>query len=107
MLLVQWDEVAAFERAAQLRAAGIDVEVECHDGADAYRKARQGKPDVIVLDLDHRPSHSWQTARPLAKSKSPPRLMFVGGDAAAKARAAKEAPAAAFVDAKRLTDELV
>lgn len=103
---MQWDEAAASERAASLRASGHEVALECHDGAEAYRKARQDPPDVVVLDLDHKASHSWQTARPLAKAKLATRLIFLGGDQAARARAAKEAPKATFVAAEDLEEAL-
>jgi DNA-binding response OmpR family regulator len=97
VLLVQWDVTAAKQRAERLRAAGHEVLCESEDGAEAYRKARHERPDVVVLDLAHKPSHSWQTARPLAKGKTPPALIFVAGNQAAKNRAAKEAPSARFV----------
>jgi len=69
VLLVGWDPAAATERAAALRGAGHEVTVESSDGAAAYRIARQQHPDVVVLDLAVRPSHSWQTARPLASTR--------------------------------------
>ena len=107
VLLVQWDETAAAKRAERLRGRGLEVTLECRDGAEAYRKARQGRPDVVVLDLDHKPSHSWQTARPLTKSAGAPRLVFVGGDADTRSRAAQHVPAATFVDPDQLESALV
>jgi AmiR/NasT family two-component response regulator len=106
VLLVQWDEVSAAQRAAEIAAEGHQVMTESRDGAEAYRKARLERPDVVVLDLDHKASHSWQTARPLAKAKTSPTLVFVGGDEAARARAAREAPAATFVDPAALSSVL-
>jgi DNA-binding response OmpR family regulator len=96
ILLVQWNHVAAALRADRLRHAGFDVLCETEDGAQAYRIARAEQPDVVVLDLNDKPAHSWQTARPLAKLAKPPRLVFVGGSDDARQRAAREAPNAAF-----------
>lgn len=97
VLLVQWDEEAAAQRIERLKRAGHDVLCETQDGAEAYRIARGEQLDAVVLDLDTKPSHSWQIARPLAKLAQAPRLIFVGGGDKARQRAAKEAPAAAFV----------
>jgi DNA-binding response OmpR family regulator len=106
ILLVQWDEEAANRRAVQLRDAGFEVLCETEDGANAYRTARREQPDAVVLDLDQKPSHSCQTARPLAKPSSPPRIIFVGGDESARSRAAQLAPAATFVDPDELKSAL-
>ena len=95
ILLVEWDRSNADRRMAELRARGHTVDVEASDGQNAYRLARTLKPDVVVLDLAVKPSHSWQTARPLA-TRSGPRLIFVDGDAAAQAKAHQQAPTALF-----------
>ena len=105
ILLVQWDPDAAARRAESLRAHGHVVDVETVDGAGAYRKVRKGKPDVVVLDLAVRPSHSWQTARPLATT-SGPRLVFVDGTDEARAKAGQHAPNATFVSGADLLDSL-
>lgn len=97
ILLVQWDEDAAASRAERLRSAGFEVLCESKDGAEAYRTARRDQPEVVVLDLDHKPSHSWQTARPLADLANPPGIVFVGGTNDARQRAAKQAPGAMFI----------
>lgn len=98
---MQWDATAAAERAGVLRGAGHEVTVESHDGAAAYRIARRERPDAVVLDLAERPSHSWQTARPLASGRGP-RLIFVDGSDQARERARQQAPAATFTTTQDL-----
>jgi AmiR/NasT family two-component response regulator len=107
ILLVQWNEAAAASRAERLRGAGFEVLCESQDGANAYRTARRDQPEVVVLDLDEKPSHSWQTARPLAKLANPPRLVFVGGTEDARQRAADQAPGAAFIADDELEQALL
>jgi AmiR/NasT family two-component response regulator len=97
ILLVQWSKEAAASRAERLRSAGFEVLCESQDGAEAYRTARRDRPEVVVLDLDQKPAHSWQTARPLAKLANPPRLVFVGGTDDARQQAARQAPGATFI----------
>lgn len=106
ILLVQWDADAAARRAQRLRAHGHVVDVESADGARAYRTARAAKPDAVVLDLAVRPSHSWQTARPLA-TRTGPKLIFVDGTAQAREKAREQAPDAIFVSDVDLLDALV
>jgi AmiR/NasT family two-component response regulator len=103
---VQWDEGAASRRSVQLKDAGFEVLCETEDGADAYRTARRELPDAVVLDLDHKPGHSRQTARPLAELADPPLIVFVGGEQEVRAKAAEQVPTASFVDAEGLKGEL-
>ena len=105
ILLVQWDAAAGADRAEVLRSVGHEVTVESSDGAAAYRIARQQRPDAVVLDLALRPSHSWQTARPLASDRKL-RLIFVDGTPEARERAKLHAPDATFTTTDGLLDTL-
>jgi DNA-binding response OmpR family regulator len=105
VLLVEWDRHAADERAARLQEAGHQVLVESDDGGRAYRTARAEKPAAVVLDLRVRPSHSLQTARPLA-SASGPQLIFVDGTDHDRDRAAELASAAIVTTSDRLATVL-
>jgi DNA-binding response OmpR family regulator len=62
LFLFQWDPEQAAARAGALRAAGWNVEVESADGARGVRRVLDVKPDLIVLDLAVRPSHSRESA---------------------------------------------
>ena len=106
VLLVQWNAEAAAERAERLEQAGHVVTCETKDGREAYRKARQDDPEVVVLDLDQKAAHSRHTAAALAELSEPPRIVFVGGIEDARERAAREVPSAEFVADDELEEAL-
>ena len=106
VLLVQWNAQAAAERAKRLDEAGFVVTCETKNGREAYRKARQEEPDVVVLDLDEKAAHSRHTAAALSELSQPPRIVIVGGLEDARERAAKEAPGAEFVADDELENAL-
>lgn len=101
ILVVQWDYPAARQRAAELREAGHDVAIEANDAGAAYRKARSDLPDVIVLDLEHRPSSTRHAIRALSRLFGN-RLVFVGGAAHQRDRASRQAPEGVFTTGDRL-----
>ena len=105
ILLVEWDSESADVRADELREAGHSVITECHDGAAATASVRLHRPDAVIIALATRPSHSWQTARPLA-GRLGARLIFVDGDYTTRDRAAGIAPHATFATADTLLDVL-
>ena len=65
LFLFHWDKNTAADRAEQLRADGWKVEVESEDGARGGGKVLKDPPDVIVMDLSRKPSHSRETANGL------------------------------------------
>ncbi|HLA97103.1 MAG TPA: hypothetical protein VJL34_01515 [Anaerolineales bacterium] len=91
LFLFQWHEESAQQRARELREAGWEVEVEWEDGARGGNNVRANPPDLIVMDLARRPSHSRETAdwlRSLKATRHIP-IVFVDGteEAIAKTKA--------------------
>lgn len=70
LLLVCFDPVRAEARAAALTGLHHGVDVETEDGERAYRAARQGRPDAVVVDLGVRPSHGHALLAPLASQRA-------------------------------------
>ena len=108
LFLIHWDAAAAEARAAALRAAGWQVEVESEDGAGACRRIAAEPPDVIVADLAKRPSHSRETVRHLQAMKSTRNIpvFFVDGAQADIDKAREKAPGAAFTTWECLPEAL-
>ncbi len=81
LFLFQWDAAAAKKRADSLRAAGWTVEVESQDGARGCRAVLNHPPDIILLDLAKRPSHSRATAEGVRGYKTGRRIpmLFIDG----------------------------
>lgn len=84
VFLFDWDEEAAERRAAVMRQAGFEVDVETHDGARGCRAVLACPPDAVVLSLEKRPSHSRETAGAIRGCKAGRRIpmLFLGGSAA-------------------------
>ncbi len=55
VFLFDWDEEAAEKRAAVMRKAGCEVDVETRDGARGCRAVLACPPDAVVLSLEKRP----------------------------------------------------
>jgi len=84
LFLFQWDPDAAEKRAAALRAAGWTVEVESSDGARGGRAVLNHPPDLILLDLAKKPSHSRATAEGIRGFKAGRQIpmLFIDGSPA-------------------------
>jgi CheY-like chemotaxis protein len=98
LFLIQWSKEAARQRAAELREEGWTVAVESEDGGRAYKKIRQNPPDVIVIDLSEKPSHSREVALALhdvKASRDIPVVFIEGSDEAREATRAR-LPSAVF-----------
>jgi len=81
LFLFEWNEDAAEVRAALLRADGWEVETESADGARGVKRIAEWGPDVVVLDLFLKASHSQESAAAL-RSRSITRdipIVFVDG----------------------------
>ena len=109
LFLVQWNEVAAQSIAAALRAQGWRVEIETEDGHRAHRMIRRYVPDIVIVDLSHRPSHGRETARSLqavAATRAMP-VVFVGGEEKAREVTRALLPDAVFTTPAQLEQVLV
>jgi CheY-like chemotaxis protein len=61
--VVSWDEDDAIHLASVLSEGGWLVALEHADGGKAWKRIKEGKPDVVVLDMRRRPSHSRELLR--------------------------------------------
>lgn len=91
LFLFQWDSVSARLRVKELRAAGWKVTVESEDGARGGNKVKVNPPDVVVMDLARRPSHSRETAEGLRWLKATRHIPIVFVDGAEEALAKTKA----------------
>lgn len=104
VFLIQWDTASAAVRAAQLRAAGWEVETESEDGGRAYAGVRVNLPDVVVVDLARKPSHGRITAAALrgAKQFRELAIIFVDGEGEQLAKTRTAIPDGVFVRSEAL-----
>ena len=106
VFLVAWDAPAAEERAATLRAANFDVDVEYQDGEAAYKRMAAGLPDVAVFDLSIRPFHGLATAKAVAGLKGAADTTFIFLSARDRSRALVAVPSAHFTTSEGLLPAL-
>ena len=67
--VVAWDEDAAIDIAARLSEAGWMVALEHADGLKAWKRIKEGRPDVVVVDMARRPAHSRELIRSMGQRK--------------------------------------
>ena len=81
LFLFEWDAAAAAARAAALREAGWQVELETSDVARGVRRVLDLKPLAVVLDLGRRPSYSREAAVSIRAFRASRRqfLIFLDG----------------------------
>jgi CheY-like chemotaxis protein len=104
IVLVQWDEPEGRRRAEQLEAEGWQVLLESEDGGRAYKVIRAERPDAVVVDLARRPSHGREVGRSLRQTRATRDLpmVFVDGDADARAQVAAQVSGAVFAASAEL-----
>src|SRR4051812_33136712 len=80
--IVSWDEDDAIELASVLSEAGWIVALEHSDGTRAWKRIKDGKPDVVVVDMRRRPAHSRELLRVMGNRKHTSSIPIVqlGGD---------------------------
>lgn len=101
---VHWDCDEARSNAESLRADGHEVEIECRDGAAAWKALEARRPDVLVVSLERLPSHGRRTAAAVHERSALHGLpvIFVGGDPEKLEVARREFPEARFLASGRL-----
>ena len=79
---MSWDEDDAIHLASLLSDAGWIVALEHADGNRAWKRIKEGKPDVVVVDMGRRPSHSRELLRAMGQRKYTAAIpvVQVGGD---------------------------
>ena len=82
VLLIYRDPAEAAERAARLRALGLDAAPYQSLGAQGFRSISQDPPQVILIDLIRQPSYGKTMALLLSERKSLASIpvVFVEGD---------------------------
>ena len=80
--VVSWDEDDAIDLASRLSDAGWVVALEHADGLRAWKRIKEGRPDVVVVDMSRRPSHGRELLRSMGQRKhtSAIPVVQVGGD---------------------------
>lgn len=113
VFLIHWQEGEAFRMAEMLATAGwVVAGIETEDGGRAYQLVKEIRPDVLVVDLSHKPGHGRRTAEAICSLKAFHTLpvLFVGGSEREIERARRAIPDGVFTDEVGVTavlDELM
>lgn len=67
--VVVWDEDAAIDLAGRMSEAGWIVAIEHGDGLRAWKRIKDSRPDVLVVDMERRPSHGRELLRTMGQRK--------------------------------------
>lgn len=108
VFLVEWNPPTAEARARQIRKDGWEVEFECEDVHNAFKRIKDSLPNVVVIDLAKKPSYSRQIAMSLLDSKETRNipLVFIDGDDEDVEFLRKDFPNAVFTVPTALLSEL-
>ncbi|HEX4119780.1 MAG TPA: hypothetical protein VH619_04050 [Verrucomicrobiae bacterium] len=104
LFLFQWEREGGLARATALAKEGWEVEMEFEDGARGHKNLKAFGPDVVVLDIAKRPSHSREVGRALRQAKSyrETPFVFVDGSDEDIAKTKLKVPAAIFTTSGEL-----
>lgn len=108
LILFEWDAERGAKRAEMLRKAGWMVTVESEDGKRGCGLVLNEKPDVVLLDLSRKPSHSRATGegiRGYRAGKGIP-LVFLDGTDEDKKKTTERVKGAIFVASEMLLKRL-
>ncbi|HEY1716711.1 MAG TPA: hypothetical protein VGH42_00265 [Verrucomicrobiae bacterium] len=70
LFLFHWEKDGATARAAELTAAGWQVEMEFEEGSRGCKNLKAFAPDVVVFDIAKKAVHSRECGRALRNAKS-------------------------------------
>ncbi len=108
LFLFQWDKQSAAAWAVELTADGWLVEMEFEEGSRGCRNLKAFAPDIVVLDIAKKPSHSREVGRALRRTKSlrETPFIFVDGTDEDISKVKEKVPAAIFTTSSRLKKTL-
>lgn len=108
IFLFEWDKQSAHTTIQQLQMNGYVVHVESENGARGSKRVITDKPDVILFDLAHKPSHSYETAEALRWRKDCKHIpmIFLNGTNAIKEKTQKKVADAVFITTDQILDTL-
>ena len=108
IFLVHWNKEEAETFAADLRAQGWQVDLECEEGARGGGAIKQDPPDAVIIYLTRLPSHGRATAEYLVQTKSTRSIpiIFVGGESEALAKTKTKIPNGIFIQGDQLQKTL-
>ncbi len=69
VFVVSWDEDEAIDLASRLSEAGWIVALEHADANKAWKRIKDAKPEVVVVDMSRRPAHSKELLRLMGQRK--------------------------------------
>jgi DNA-binding NarL/FixJ family response regulator len=108
LFLFQWDEEPAGKRVAELIDIGWKVELEFEEGSRGCKNLKAFGPDIVVLDIAKKASHSREVGRALRQAKSFREIpfIFVDGNKEDVKKVKDKVPAAIFTTSSRLAKVL-
>ena len=108
VFIFDWNVADAAAHAALLRGWGWNVDTESEDGARGGSTVKLDPPAVVVFYLDHKPSHSRETADYLTQTKATRDipLIFVNGEPESLEKIKAKIPTAKFITESELQKTL-
>lgn len=81
LFLIHWHNEEAQNLISDLTSEGWEVSFESVDGENTYKKIKEMRPDIILADLSHKPSHTREVCRSLQnlKATKDTLIIFVDG----------------------------
>jgi hypothetical protein len=108
VFIFDWSAADAAAHAALLRGWGWDVDTESEHGARGGAAVKLDPPAAVVFYLDHKPSHSRETADYLAQTKATRSipLVFVNGEPESLEKIKAKIPTGKFITESELQKTL-
>jgi len=108
LFLFEWDGKTAAVRASKLIGDGWSVKMEFEEGSRGCKNLKAYGPDIVVLDISKKASHSREVGRALRQAKSFRKtpFVFVDGTDEEISKVKEKVPAAIFTTSSELTKTL-